>query len=90
MARRTAVQLVDALEWRMKILRYLNWFIGCDMGEPEAEAIRDCMGMMILEMENILEQTDGERREDLGDEGPLGPLPPDLSDALGGGPADAV
>ncbi len=90
MPKRTMLQLVDALEWRVKTLRYLNLFIGCDMGEPEAEEIRTCMGMMILEMENILEQTDGEQREDLGDEGPLGPLPPYLSDALGGGPAGAV
>ncbi len=90
MAKRTAVQSVDVLEWRVKTLRYLNWFIGCDMGEPEAEAIRDCMGMMILEVENILEQTDGKPREDVGDEGPLGPLPPDLSDALGPGPGGAV
>ncbi len=90
MARRTAVELCDLLDWRVKTLRYLNLFMGCDMGEPEAEDIRACMGMVILEMENILEQTDGEQREDLGDEGPLGPLPPYLSDALGGGPADAV
>ncbi len=90
MPKRTAVELCDLLDWRVKTLRHLNLFMGCDMGEPEAEEIRTCMGMMILEMETILEQTDGEQREDLGDEGPLGPLPPYLSDALGGGPADAV
>ncbi len=90
MPKQTVVQLADALDWRVKTLRYLNLFMGCDMGEPEAEEIRTCIGMMILEMEKILEQTDGEQREDLGDEGPLGPLPPDLSDALGGGLADAV
>ena len=33
------------------------------------------MGMVILEMEDILEQTNGEDRRDSGDEGPLGPLP---------------
>ncbi len=81
MPKQTVVQLADALDWRVKTLRYLNLFIGCDMGEPEAEAIRDCMGMMILEMETILEQSDGEQREDLGDEGPLGPLPPGVFDA---------
>ncbi len=75
MANRTMLQLVDALDWRVKTLRYLNLFMGCDMGEPEAEAIRDCMGGMILEIENILEQTNGEDRRDSGDEGPLGPLP---------------
>ncbi len=75
MPKQTVVQLADALEWRVKTLRYLNLFMGCDMGEPEAEAIRDCMGMMILEMEDILEQTNGEDRRDSGDEGPLGPLP---------------
>ena len=90
MPKRTVVELYDLLDWRVKTLRYLNLFMGCDMGEPEAEAIRTCMGGMILEMENILEQTDGEQREDLGDEGPIGPLPPYLSDALGGGPAGAV
>ncbi len=90
MARRTAVQLVDALEWRVNILRYLNLYAGSEEGEQSAEAIRACMGRIILEMETILEQTDGEQREGLGDEGPLGPLPPYLSDALGGGPADAV
>ena len=90
MPKRTAVELCDLLDWRVKTLRYLNLFMRCDMGEPEAEEIRTCMGMMILEMENILEQTDGEDLRGPGDEGPLGPLPPDLSDALGGGPADAV
>ena len=90
MVRRTAVQLVDVLEWRVKTLRYLNLYAGSEEGEPCAEEIRTCMGRIILEMETILEQTDGEQREDLGDEGPLGPLPPYLSDALGGGPADAV
>ncbi len=90
MARRTAVELYDLLDWRNKIVRYLLLFMGSDMAEPEQEEIRNCMTIMTLEIEKILEQTDGEPREDLGDEGPLGPLPPDLSDALGGGPADAV
>ncbi len=90
MPKRTAVELCDLLDWRVKTLRHLNLFMRCDMGEPEAEEIRTCMGMMILEMEIILEHTDGEDRRDPGDEGPLGPLPPDLSDALGGGPADTV
>ncbi len=75
MPKQTVVQLADALDWRVKTLRYLNLFMGCDMGEPEAEEIRTCMGMMILEMEDILEQTNGEDRRDSGDEGPLGPLP---------------
>ncbi len=75
MAKRTAVELYDLLDWRVKTLRYLNLLMDCDMGEPEAEGIRTCMGMVILDMENILEQTDGEDRRDPGDEGPLGPLP---------------
>ncbi len=90
MPKQTVVQLVDALEWRVNILRYLNLYAGSEEGEQSAEAIRTCRGMIILEVENILEQTDGEQREDLGDEGPLGPLPPDLSDALGPGPGGAV
>ncbi len=90
MPRRTAIQLVDALEWRNKTLRYLSLFMGSDMAEPEQEEILNCMTRMTLEIENILEQTDGEDRRAPGDEGPLGPLPPYLSDALGGGPADAV
>ena len=90
MATRTAVELCDLLEWRIETLRFLNLYAGSEEGEPSVEDIRTCMTMMILEMETILEQTDGEQREDLGDEGPLGPLPPDLSDALGGGPAEAV
>lgn len=75
MPNRTAVQLIDALDWRVKTLRYLNLYAGSEQGEPSAEEIRTCMGMIILEMETILEQTDGEQREDLDDEGPLGPLP---------------
>ncbi len=90
MPKRTAVELCDLLDWRVKTLRHLNLFMRCDMGEPEAEDIRTCMGLMILEIENILEHTDGEDRHTPGGEGPLGPLPPDLSDALGGGPADAA
>ncbi len=90
MARRTAVELCDLLEWRVKNMRYLLLFMGSDMAEPEQEEIRNCMTIMTLEIEKILEQTDGEQREDLGDEGPLGPLPPDLSDALGPGPGGAV
>ncbi len=83
MLNRTTLQLVEAIDWRNKTVRYLNLFMGCDMGEPEAEEIRTCMGRMILEIGDILEQTDGEDRRDPGDEGPLGPLPPDLSDVLG-------
>ncbi len=90
MPKRTAVELCDLLDWRVKTLRHLNLFLRCDMGEPEAEDIRTCMGMMILEIEIILEHTDGEDRRGPGDEGPLGPLPPDVLDALGSGPADAV
>ncbi len=90
MPKRTAVELYDLLDWRVKTLRYLNLYAGCDMGEPEAEHIRTCMGMMILEMEIILEHTDGEDRHAPGGEGPLGPLPPDVLDALGPGPADTV
>ena len=75
MARRTVVELYDLLDWRVKTLRYLNLYAGCDMGEPEAEEIRTCMGGMILGIENILAQTDGEDRRAPGDEGPLGPLP---------------
>ncbi len=82
MPKRTAVELYDLLDWRVKTLRYLNLYAGCDMGEPEAEEIRTCMGGMILEIENILEQTEGEDRRGPGDEGPLGPLPPHI---LGGG-----
>ena len=81
MARRAAVQLIDALDWRVKTLRYLNLYAGSEEGEPSVEEIRTCMGMMILEMATILEQSDGEQREDLGDEGPLGPLPPGVFDA---------
>ncbi len=63
MPNRTTLQLVDALEWRNKTLQYLNLFMGCDMGEPEAEEIRTCMGMMTLEIENILDRTDGGKEE---------------------------
>ncbi len=90
MATRTAVELCDLLDWRVKTLRYLSLFTGSDMAEPEQEEIQNCVTRMLLEIEKILEQTDGEPREDVGDEGPLGPLPPYLSDALGGGPAAAV
>ncbi len=90
MAKRTVVELYDLLDWRVKILEYLNLYAGSGEGEQNAEEIRTCMGGIILEMENILEQTDGEKREDVGGEGPLGPLPPDLSDALGPGPGGAV
>ena len=75
MPKQTVVQLADALEWRVKTLRYLNLYAGSEEGEPNAEEIRACMGMMILDMENILDQTNGEDRRDSGDEGPLGPLP---------------
>ncbi len=90
MAKRTGIEVCDLLEWRIETLRFLNLYAGSEEGEQSAEAIRTCMGRIILEVGNILEQTDGEPREDVGDEGPLGPLPPYLSDALGGGPADAV
>ncbi len=90
MPKRTAVELCDLLDWRVKTLRHLNLFMRCDMGEPEAEDIRTCMGMIILEMEKILEQTDGGDRHAPDGEGPLGPLPPDVLDALGPGPAEAV
>ena len=82
---RTTLQLVDALEWRNETLRFLNLFAGSEEGEPSAEGIRTCMGRMILEIGDILEQTDGEDRHTPGDEGPLGPLPPDLLDGRKGG-----
>ncbi len=75
MPQRTAVQLVDELEWRIETLRYLNLFAGCEEGEPSTEGIRTCIGRMILEIEDILEQSDGEDRRGPGNEGPLGPLP---------------
>ncbi len=90
MPRRTDVNLREQLDWRNKTVRYLSLFMGSDMAEPEEEEILDCMTRMTLEIENILGQTDGEDRRAPGDEGPLGPLPPDLSEALGPGPADAV
>jgi|GEM_PF-5315730 len=90
MARRTVVELCDLLDWRVKNVRYLLLFSGSDMAEPEQEEIRNCMTIMTLEIEKILEQTEIEDRRDPGDEGPLGPLPPYLSDALGGGPVEAV
>ena len=37
MARRTALQLVDALDWRVKTLRYLNLYAETSEGEPSAE-----------------------------------------------------
>ncbi len=80
MPHRTTLQLVDALDWRVKTLRFLNLFAGSEEGEPNAEGIRTCMGRMILEIGDILEQTNGANRREPGDEGPLGPLPPDLLD----------
>ncbi len=90
MPKRTVVELYDLLHWRIETLRFLNLYAGCDEGEPSAEEIRTCMGRIILEMETILEHTEGEDRRTPGNEGPLGPLPPYLSDVLGGGPADAL
>ena len=72
---RTAVQLVEELEWRVETLRYLNLYAGTEEGEPSVEGIRDCMGRMILEIADVLEQTNGEDQRGPGDEGPLGPLP---------------
>ena len=82
MPNRTTLQLVEELEWRNKTVRYLSLFLGSDMAEPEQEEILNCMTRMLLEIENILEQTSCEDRRDPGDEGPLGPLPPEI---LGGG-----
>ncbi len=78
MQRRTDVNLREQLDWRNKTVRYLSLFMGSDMAEPEQEEILNCMTRMTLEIENILEQTDGEDRRAPGDEGPLGPLPPDI------------
>ncbi len=75
MAKRTVVELYDLLEWRVKTLGYLNLYAGSGEGEQSAEEIRTCMGRIILEMEEVLGQTDGEERRTPGDEGPLGPLP---------------
>ena len=80
MAEQTVVQLVEELEWRVETVRYLNLYAGCEEGEPSAEGIRDCIGRMILEIGDILEQTEGEDRRGPGDEGPLGPLPPEILD----------
>ncbi len=74
MATRTAVELYDLLDWRVKTLRYLSLFTGSDMAEPEQEEIQNCVTRMLLEIETILEQTDEDRRGP-GNEGPLGPLP---------------
>ncbi len=82
MPKRTAVELIDALEWRNETLRFLNLFAGCEEGEPSAEGICTCIGRMLLQIGDILEQTEGEDRRGPGNEGPLGPLPPEI---LGGG-----
>lgn len=75
MPKRTAVEIVDALDWRVKTLRCLHLYAETEEGQASAEDIRTCMGMMILEMENILARTDGEDEHAPGGEGPLGPLP---------------
>jgi len=75
MQRRTDVDLRDQIDWRNKTVRYLSLFMGSDMAEPEQEEILNCVTRMSLEIENILEQTDGDERAEPGDEGPLGPLP---------------
>ncbi len=75
MAKRTVVELYDLLEWRIETLRFLNLYAGSGEGEQSAEAIRTCMGRIILEVGDILEQSGGEDRRTPGDEGPLGPLP---------------
>ena len=48
-------------------MRYLNLYAGSYEGEQSAEAILTCMGRIILEVGDILEQTDGEDRHAPGD-----------------------
>lgn len=81
MAERTGVDLIDKLDWRVQTLTFLTLYADTEQGEPNADKIRECMGMLLLEMQTILNDH-GKGEDSPGHEGPLGPLPPDLADAL--------
>lgn len=78
MAKQTAVELIDKLSWRLRLLHYGLQFMDTENGEPNQEQIRDDLSMLVLEIRGIVE--DGEDRH----EGPLGPLPPGMFDGKEG------
>ena len=53
------LDLVDALEWRVNVLHYLNLYAGSGEAESHEEEIRTCSGMMILDIARILERKGG-------------------------------
>lgn len=56
--------------------------MGSEDGDPEREQIREELGMLTVEMRQIVEGGEGEGDDEPGHEGPLGPLPLDLLDGL--------
>ena len=79
---RTLVNLIDKLDWRIKTLKHLELYAtNTDIGRANQEEVLDCIGMMILELQQILDEH-SKRPE--GSEGPLGPLPPGLMDGKEG------
>ena len=89
MERRMAIELKDKLDWRNRLLNYGLHYMQTDIGRPNWERIADDLNMLVLEMRQIIEDN-GIEEDEPGHEGPLGPLPPDITDALGEGPAEAI
>ncbi len=66
--------LTDELGWRIRLLNDGFLFMASDIAEPNRERIMDDLGMLALEMWQIIEGNGIEENEP-GHEGPLGPLP---------------
>ena len=50
----TAGELIDKLDWRLTTLQHLEQYAGQLKGEPAAEQILECMGMLISECRQIV------------------------------------
>lgn len=94
MQRWTAIELIDKLEWRPRLLHYGLLHMGDELAEGNEEQIREDLSMLALEVVQIVEGTHGSSSDEcghgLGNEGPLGPLPPNVLDGLEGGSMEAV
>ena len=81
MSKRWPGNLSDELDWRIRLLNYGLAYMQSDIGRDNWERTASDIGMLAVEMWQIVEDN-GIKEDELGHQGPVGPLPPGLSGAL--------
>ncbi len=55
----TAAELVDQLDWRLRLLHYGLAYMGTEEGEASLEQLRVDLTLLVLEMRQILKEAGG-------------------------------